>query len=111
MVFDAQAAAPAGPAVLSLTSWPSGARYWFDHADYDVATDRLHLAYGPRSTTCAYPTPEGHVVRLAGEDVCGLVVTDVRRRLARRGRIDLTLQDNERLSLSVADVAEALTSR
>ena len=113
MVFDAQSAIAAGPAVLGLKSWPSGARYWFDHADYDAETDRLHLTFGPPTAARAYPTPEGHVVRVAahGRDLCGLVITDLHRRLARRGRIDLTLQDNERLSLSVTDVARALTAR
>ncbi len=113
MVLDAQTVELQGPAVLALTSWPSGHRYWFDQADYDAVRDRLHLTCGPASAASACMTPEGHVVRTAvpGGYLCGLVVNDLRRRLARHGRVTLTLGDLERLSLSVEDVAEALSTR
>jgi hypothetical protein len=113
MVVDAQDLAFQSSAVVSVKSWPGNARYWFDHADYDRATDRLHLTCGPPTAAAAYPTPEGHVVRVAEPAgyVCGLVLTDLRRRLARHGRVVVTLQTLERLSLSVEDVAEALTAR
>lgn len=113
MVFDAQSVVLQGPAVLALTSWPSGHRYWFDRADYDASEDRLHLTSGPATAASAYMTPEGHVVRTAapGGYLCGLTVNDLRRRLARHGRITLTMGDLERLSLSVEDVAEALSAR
>ena len=113
MVVDAQTVVLDGSAVLALTSWPSGHRYWFDHATYDAAADRLHLTSGPPTAASACMTPEGHVVRTAapGDYVCGLVINDLRRRLARHGRITLTLGDLERLSLSVQDVAEAISAR
>ena len=113
MIVDAQPMEFWSTAVLSVTSWPSGHRYWFDHADYDAASDRLHLTCGPATAASAYMTPEGHVVRTAapGGYVCGLTVNDLRRRLARHGRVALTLGDLERLSLSVQDVAEALSAR
>lgn len=112
MVFDAQPALASATPVLALRTWPSGARYWFDHAHYDAADDRLHLSYGPPTAAIAHPTHEGHVVHIAAPAgyVCGLVVHDVRGRLARRGRIDLTLHDLERVSLSVEDVANALSA-
>ncbi len=113
MVFDAQSVVSETAAVLGLKAWPSGARYWFDRAEYDAETDRLHLAYGPLTAACACPTPEGHVVLLAepGGYVCGVTVTDVRRRFAHRGRIDLTLPDLERVTLSLSDVAAGLGGR
>ena len=113
MVIDAQPMVFEASAVLSMTSWPSGHRYWFDHADYDATSDRLQLTSGPRTAAAAYLTAEGHVVRVAEPDgyLCGLVITDLRRRMAARGRIDLTLRELERLSLSVEDVAEALSAR
>jgi hypothetical protein len=113
VVIDAQALAFESSAVVAVKSWPGNARYWFDHADYDQATDRLQLTCGPATAAAAYVTPEGHVVRVAepGGYVCGLVLTDLRRRLARHGRVVLTLQTLERLSFSVEDVAEALTAR
>ena len=113
MIVDVQPMEFRSTAVLSVTSWPSGHRYWFDHGDYDAATDRLHLTSGPPTAASAYVTAEGHVVRVAepGGYVCGLVICDLRRRMAARGRIDLTLRDLERLSLSMEDVAEALSAR
>ena len=112
MVFDAQTIAFRTPAVLGVESWPSGARYWFDHAQYDRDTDRLALTCGPPTAAAVYVTQEGHVVRVAEPDgyVCGIVLTDVQRRLDGRGRVDITLRDLERLSLSVDDVAQALTA-
>jgi hypothetical protein len=112
MVFDAQSMVFETNPVLSLRTWPSGARYWFDHADYDEATDRLHLTCGPSRATRACPTPEGHIVRVADHDgcLCGVTITDLQRRLDRRGRIDFTLPDLERVSLTLEDVAEALTA-
>ena len=113
MIVDAQTVVLEGSAVLALKSWPSGHRYWFDRAIYDAATDRLHLTSGPETAAGAYMTPEGHVVRTAvpGGYLCGLVVNDLRRRLTRNGRVTLTLGDLERLSLSVEDVAEALSAQ
>jgi hypothetical protein len=111
MVFDAQTVAFEASPVLSVQTWPGCDRYWFEHADYDEPADRLFLNYGPPTAASAYMTPEGHVVRTAAPAgyVCGLVVNDLRRRLSRHGSITLTLRDLERLTLTVEDVAAALT--
>ena len=111
MVFDAQSVAFEASPVLSVQTWPGCDRYWFEHGDYDEPADTLLLTYGPPTATSAYMTPEGHVVRTAvpGGYVCGLVVNDLRRRLARHGRVSLTLRDLERVELSLEDVAAALT--
>lgn len=111
MVFDAQPIAFTGTQRLALASWPSGARYWFDRAVYDSGRDSLEMRSGPPTAASAYVTPEGHVVRVAEPDgyLCGIVLTDVRRRLAGRGTIEVTLRELERLSVSVQDVAAALS--
>lgn len=113
MVFDAQSVVSEREAVVGLKTWPSGARYWFDRAEYDQKTDRLHLSYGPATAACACPTPEGHVVLVAQPEgyLCGITVTDLQRRFAHRGRIDVTLPDLERVTLSLTDVAAGLSGR
>ena len=111
MVFDAQSVAFEASPVLSVQTWPGCERYWFDEATYDDVDDRLALTYGPVSAASAYMTPEGHVVRTAEPEgyLCGLVVHDLRRRLARHGSITITLGNLERLTLTVENVAAALT--
>lgn len=96
--------------VLSLKAWPSGDHYDFSGAAYDADTDRLELTWGPETAASASLSPEGHIIRRAAPDgyFCGVVLTDVRQRLADHGRIELTLGPREFVCLNVADVAHAL---
>ena len=101
------------PVPITLEAWPDGTRYRFDRCEYDECADRLRLTYGAPSAACARLTPEGHVVRVGATDpvLCGLVLTDVRRRLARDGRIDVTLGSLQHVSLGAADIAALLTGQ
>ena len=96
---------------LTLEVWPDGSRYRFDRCSYDEATDRLQLTYGPPGAASVHVTPEGHLMRVSVPDnvLCGLVVTEVRARLARDGRISITLGPLQLATLGAADVAELLT--
>jgi hypothetical protein len=96
--------------VLQVTT-SSGTTYSFDHADYDVDSDRMHLTCGPPTAASAAPTREGHVIRTAAPDgyFCGLTLVDVGRRLHEDGHITITFSPSEWASLGVADIAQALS--
>ena len=80
-------------------------------AEYDETRDRLRLTLGEQTAVTAAPTPEGHIVRRAVADgeLCGVVITDVRRRLSEEARIEVSLGRDGHLSLCVQDIAALLT--
>lgn len=99
------------PGRIAIEVWPDGTRYRFDRCEYDERTDRLRLSFGGPTATTLEMTPEGHFLRIAVPDpvLVGLVITDVRHRLARDGRINITFGPLELATLTAADVAQLLT--
>lgn len=85
----------------------------FDAVEYDEAEDRLRLTKGPPTAAAADLSPEGHVIRTAAPDgvICGLTLTDVRRRLVRDGGIQVTLAAGQSVWLGAGDIAHLLTPR
>lgn len=93
---------------------PEGAGgFSFDAVEYDEAQDRLRLTKGPPTAAAADLSPEGHVIRTAAPDgaICGLTLTEVRRRLVRDGGVELTLAAGQTVWLGAGDIAHLLTPR
>lgn len=94
---------------------PDGAGgFSFDAVEYDEAEDRLRLTKGPPTAAAAADlSPEGHVIRTAAPDgvICGLTLTEVRRRLVRDGGVQVTLAAGQTVWLGAGDIAHLLTPR
>lgn len=67
----------------------------FDHADYDAASDVLHLHIGEPQAAEGEETPEGHVLRYVPgtSQVVGLTVLGARSTLERDGRLVVTVPE------------------
>ena len=100
-------------AVVALWTVPETGSFRFDFAEYDEASDRLRLTSGPPAAAWTERTPEGHMMRVSVPDgrINELVLVEVRRRLMRDGRIEVTLGPGQHASLGVEDVAHLLTRR
>jgi hypothetical protein len=109
--FVLDTAAPASALILRLEG--GAGTFAFDHAEYDEHTDRLRLEAGPPTASGASLTPEGHVLRIGAPEghLCGLVLTDVRRRLMRHGHVKVTLGAGQHVSLGAGELAHLLTAR
>lgn len=82
-------------------------RHEFDDVVYDGVADVLYLHKGkpvPAEETLA--TPEGHAVRLDGDEIVGVTIVNAKWLAERDGEVAISTP--ERLAASAGDLATAL---